>query len=83
MNFQPLELLNRIKCLKIKIVLQEMARVMNHMHNTPMLFQAEAINKTCYTANKTFLIPRTKKTSYELWTVRKPNLKYFRTFGNK
>ena len=64
-------------------MLQEMARVMNHMHNTPMLFQVEAINKTCYTANKTFLIPRTKKTSYELWTVRKPNLKYFRTFGNK
>ena len=23
------------------------------------------------------------KTSYELWSRRKPNLKYFRTFGNE
>ena len=29
------------------------------------------------------LRPRTKKTSYELWTRRKPNLKYFRTFGSE
>ena len=30
-----------------------------------------------------FLRPRTKKTSYELWNGRKPNLKYFRSFGNE
>ena len=58
-----------------------MARVMINMHNTPMQFWAEAINTICYTANKIFLVLGTKKISYELWIGRKPNLKYFRTFG--
>ena len=43
-----------------------MARVMNHMHNSPMQFSVEAINTTCYIANRIFLRPGTKKTSYEL-----------------
>ena len=43
-----------------------MARVMSHMNNTPMQFWVEAINIACYTVNKIFLRPRTKKTSYEL-----------------
>ena len=64
-------------------VLQEMARVMIHMHNTPMQFWAKAINTICYIANKIFLMLGTKKTSYELWIGRKPNLKYFRTFSNE
>ena len=58
-------------------VLQEMARVMIHMYNTPMQFWVVAINTTCHTTNRIFLRPGTKKTSYELWTRRKPNLKYF------
>ena len=64
-------------------VLQEMARVMIHMYNTPMQFWVVAINTTCHTTNRIFLRPGTKKTSYELWTRRKPNLKYFKTFDNK
>ena len=60
-----------------------MARVMIHMHDIPMQFWAEAINIACYTAIRIFLKLGIKKTSYELWTVRKPNLKYFRTFGNE
>ena len=60
-----------------------MARVMIHMHNIPTQFWVEAINTACYTANRIFLRPRTKKTSYELWIVRKPNLKYFKTFGSE
>ena len=60
-----------------------MARVMIHMHDIPMQFWAEAINIACYIANRIFLKLGIKKTSYELWTVRKPNLKYFRTFGNE
>ena len=47
-----------------------MARVIIHMHNTPMLFWAETINTACYAANRIFLKPGTKKTSYELWTGR-------------
>ena len=45
-----------------------MTRVMILMHNTPMQFWVEAINIACYTANRIFLQPGTKKTSYELWT---------------
>ena len=60
-----------------------MARVMIPTHNTPMQFWVEAINTTCYTTNKIFLRPATMKTSYELWTRRKPNLTYFRTVGSE
>ena len=62
MNIQPLELLNRMEMTKRKNrVLQEMARVMLHMHDTPMHFWAEVINIACYTSNKVFLWPKTKK----------------------
>ena len=64
-------------------VLQELVRVMFHMHNTPIHFWAEVINTAYYTTNKVFLRPRIKKTSYELWTRRKPSLKYFRTFDSE
>ena len=53
------------------------------MHNSLMQFRLEAINTTCYIANRIFLRPGTKKTSYELQIARKPNLKYFKTFGNE
>ena len=56
---------------------------MIHMHNIPMQFWEKVINTTCYTTNRIFLRLGTKKTSYELWIRRKPNLKYFRTFGNE
>ena len=48
-----------------------------------MQFWVETINTTCYAANRIFLRLGTKKTSYELWTRRKPNLKYFRTLGSE
>ena len=52
-------------------------------YSPPIQFWVEAINTSCYTTNTVFLRPGTKKASYELWTDRKLNLKYFRTFGNK
>ena len=58
-----------------------MAKVMIHMHNNPMQFWVEGINITYYTANRIFLRLVIKKTYYELWIERKPNLKYLRTFG--
>ena len=44
-------------------MLQEMARVMIYIHNTPMQFWAEATNTACYTVSRIFLKFRTKKTS--------------------
>ena len=48
-----------------------------------MQFWVETINIQCYIANRIFLRLRTKKTSYELWAGRKPNLKYFKPFGHE
>ena len=42
----------------------------------------EAVNTTCHTVNRVYFRPSTKKTSYELWKGRKPNVKYFRIFGS-
>ena len=40
----------------------------------------EAINTTCHMVNRVYFRPGTKKTPYELWKGRKPNVKYFRIF---
>ena len=45
--------------------------MMIHMHNTLVQFWTEAINTACYTANRIFLKPGTKKTSCELWIGKK------------
>ena len=42
----------------------------------------EAINIACHTVNRVYFRPGTKKTPYELWKGRKPNVKYFRIFGS-
>ena len=38
----------------------------------------EAINTACHTVNRVYFRPSTKKTPYELWKGRKPNMKYFK-----
>ena len=40
----------------------------------------EAVNTDCHTVNRVYFRPSTKKTPYELWNGRKPNVKYFRIF---
>ena len=42
----------------------------------------EAVNTACHTINRVYFRPGTKKTPYELWKGRKPNVKYFRIFGS-
>ena len=42
----------------------------------------EAINIVCHTVNRVYFRPGIKKTPYELRNGRKPNVKYFRIFGN-
>lgn len=64
-------------------VVQEMARVMLHSKKIPHHFWAEAINTTVHTINRVYLRPRTKMTPYEIWSGRKPTVKYFITFGSK
>ena len=42
----------------------------------------EVVNTACHTVNRVYFRPDTKKTPYELWKGRKPNVKYFRIFGS-
>ena len=42
----------------------------------------EAVNNACHMVNRVYFRPGTKKTPYELWKGRKPNVKYFKIFGS-
>ena len=42
----------------------------------------EAVNTVYHTVNRVYFRPGIKKTLDELWKGRKPNVKYFRIFGN-
>ena len=63
--------------------LEEMARTMLCEGNLPKYFWAEAINTACYILNRVLIRPILKKTPYELWKGRKPNINYFHVFGCK
>ena len=54
------------------------------LHNKDMArnLWKEAINIACHMVNRVYFRPGTKKTPYELWKGRKPNVKYFRIFGS-
>jgi len=61
--------------------LQEMARSMIHENNLAKHFWAEAVNTTCYVQNRIYIRPILKKTAYELFKGRRPNISYFHQFG--
>ena len=42
----------------------------------------EVVNTACHTVNRVYFRLGTKKTLYELWKGRKPNVKYFKIFGS-
>ena len=59
------------------------ARTMLCENNLPKYFWAEAINTSCYIINRAMIRPILKKTPYELFRERKPNISYFHPFGCK
>ena len=63
-------------------VVQEMARAMLYNKDLARNLWGEAVNTACHTVNRVYFRPGTKKTPYELWKGRKPNVKYFRIFGS-
>ena len=63
-------------------VIQEMARAMLHNKDVARNLWGEAVNTACHMVNRVYFRPDTKKTPYELWNGRKPNVKYFRIFGS-
>ena len=46
-------------------------------------FWAEAINTSCYIMNRALIRPILKKTPYELYNGRKPNISHLQVFGCK
>ena len=59
-----------------------MARAMLYNKDVARNLWGEAINIACHTVNRVYFKLGTKKTPYELWKGRKPNVKYFRIFGS-
>ena len=64
-------------------ILQGMVRTILCENNLPTYFWAEAISMSCYISNKCFIRPILKKTPYELWMGRKPNINCFHAFSHQ
>nr|GEW16791.1 hypothetical protein [Tanacetum cinerariifolium] len=62
--------------------LVEAARIMLSAAKDPLFFWAEAISTTCFTQNRSLVIPRHEKTPYHIINDRKPSVKFFHIFGS-
>ncbi len=60
-----------------------MVRTMLNENSLLKYFWTEAVNTTCNILNRVSIIAILKKTPYELWKGRKPNIAYFHVFGCK
>nr|GEV09718.1 hypothetical protein [Tanacetum cinerariifolium] len=60
------------------------AKGINHQTAAKVLlfFWAEAIATTCFTQNRSLVIPRHEKTPYHIINDRKPSVKFFYIFGS-
>ncbi|GJX07665.1 retrovirus-related pol polyprotein from transposon TNT 1-94 [Tanacetum coccineum] len=58
------------------------ARTMLSAAKVPLFFWAEAIRTTCFTQNRSLVIPRHEKTPYHIINARKPSVKFFHIFGS-
>nr|GEZ86976.1 integrase, catalytic region, zinc finger, CCHC-type, peptidase aspartic, catalytic [Tanacetum cinerariifolium] len=62
--------------------LVEAARTMLSTAKVPLFFWAEAIAITCFTQNRSLVIPRYEKTPYHIINDQKPSVKFFHIFGS-
>ncbi|GKE37760.1 retrovirus-related pol polyprotein from transposon TNT 1-94 [Tanacetum coccineum] len=62
--------------------LVEAAQTMLSAAKVPLFFWAKAIATTCFTQNRSLVIPRHKKTPYHIINSRKPSVKFFHIFGS-
>ncbi|RYR63475.1 hypothetical protein Ahy_A04g021284 [Arachis hypogaea] len=60
-----------------------MARTMLNEANIPKYFWADAVSTACYVMNRIIIRPILKKTPYELYKGRKPNISHLHVFGCK
>nr|GEW73210.1 ribonuclease H-like domain-containing protein [Tanacetum cinerariifolium] len=62
--------------------LVEAARTMLCAAKVPLFFWAKAIATTCFTQNRSLVIPRHEKIPYHIINDRKPSVKFFRIFSS-
>nr|GEU77619.1 retrovirus-related Pol polyprotein from transposon TNT 1-94 [Tanacetum cinerariifolium] len=62
--------------------LVEAARIMLSAAKVPLFFWVESIATTCFTQNRSLVIPRHKKTPYHIIHDWKPSVKFFYIFGS-
>nr|GEW13097.1 retrovirus-related Pol polyprotein from transposon TNT 1-94 [Tanacetum cinerariifolium] len=62
--------------------LVEAARTMLSAAKVPLFFWAKATATSCFTQNRSLVIPRHEKTSYHIINGRKPSVKFFHIFGS-
>ena len=63
--------------------IQEMTTTILNENSLPKYFCAEAVNTACYVLKCVLIRLHLKKTPYEFWKYRKPNIGYFKIFKCK
>ena len=63
--------------------MEELARTMLNVNGLPKYFWADTVSTACYVLNRVVIRPILKRTPYELFRGRKPNLSHLRVFGCK
>jgi len=63
--------------------LEELARTLLNEIGLPKYFWADAVSTTSYVLNRLLIRPILKKTPYELFKGRKPNISSLKVFGCK
>jgi len=61
--------------------LEELARTMLSESSLPKYFWADAVSTSCYVMNRVLIRSILKKTPYELFNGRKPNISHLKVFG--
>jgi IS30 family transposase len=61
---------------------QKMERSMMNERNIPQTYWVEEIHTIVHILNKSYLIPHSDKTPYELWFGRPASIKHFKFFGS-
>nr|GFA94597.1 hypothetical protein [Tanacetum cinerariifolium] len=62
--------------------LVEATRTMLSATKVPLFFWAEAIATSCFTQNRSLVIPQHEKTPYHIINGQKPSVKFFHIFGS-
>jgi hypothetical protein len=65
------------------ITIQQMSRSMMNEKNIGQTYWVESIHTTIHILNKSYLIPHSDKTPYELWNGIHATIKHFKVFGSK